>query len=329
MLLYYKQMLSKTEQRAYDALVSAVTNLDASVFLPGITGDKQINDILFAIERDVSELFYLGDEYSYIKGRNGIRLNIEYRYSRRVILDYLKQINAILDEALSFSKNMSDRQAVELFHDFLIRHTVYTSPVNDDDGEVYGIEGALIHKRCVCAGLSHSFKLLCDKRSIDCIYISGFGVEDGKNQGNHGWNMVKLDGKWYFVDVTADQSWSSPNFISKHDFLISTPELMQFHRIREQTFFFPYCFESLNPLIRIKNEREAAIALVNACRLGKKAVEFRFETPVEPNSFQENIVEEIYKLPGSAGIIGGYSVGFRSEGSEQTYTLQVRLKKDN
>ena len=67
--------------------------------------------------------------------------------------------------------------------------------------DCYTAYGALVKGTSVCAGYADAFYRMCKECNIDCIYISGKG-----NGGNHAWNQVKIDGKWYNVDVT----WEDP-----------------------------------------------------------------------------------------------------------------------
>ena len=62
----------------------------------------------------------------------------------------------------------------------------------------------------VCEGYARAFKVLCDRLGIPCVLTEGYaqtGLTAKKEL--HMWNYVKLDGKWYAVDVT----WNDP-FIS-------------------------------------------------------------------------------------------------------------------
>ncbi len=64
-------------------------------------------------------------------------------------------------------------------------------------------------KKAVCAGYSNLFDQMCAAIDIDCYVVSGHVKENGKlideSLGSHAWNVVKLDGYWYTVDVT----WAS------------------------------------------------------------------------------------------------------------------------
>lgn len=61
--------------------------------------------------------------------------------------------------------------------------------------------GGLVNRTAVCLGYATTFQLLCDLAGVECITVPGaaFGSEE-----DHGWNMVRLNGEWYCVDVTWD-----------------------------------------------------------------------------------------------------------------------------
>ncbi len=62
--------------------------------------------------------------------------------------------------------------------------------------------GGLLNGICVCAGYAEILRnvLLCC--GIECRYVSADNRE--KEESGHAWNQVKLDGKWYNIDLTWD-----------------------------------------------------------------------------------------------------------------------------
>lgn len=61
--------------------------------------------------------------------------------------------------------------------------------------------GVLIEKEGMCHGYSSTFQLFMDILDIECITVYGIPNSNGVE---HSWNMVKLDGYWYCVDVAWD-----------------------------------------------------------------------------------------------------------------------------
>ena len=58
----------------------------------------------------------------------------------------------------------------------------------------------------VCDGYSKTFSLLCNMEGIDAYRVTGVAEPSPNNFGAHAWNKVKLDDKWYVVDITWTES---------------------------------------------------------------------------------------------------------------------------
>ena len=55
--------------------------------------------------------------------------------------------------------------------------------------------GVFFDGKAVCGGYADAFYLLSNMAGIDCFLVIG---------GNHCWNIVKLQDKWYYIDVTDE-----------------------------------------------------------------------------------------------------------------------------
>lgn len=62
--------------------------------------------------------------------------------------------------------------------------------------------GGLLNGTCVCAGYAEILRNVLECCGIECRYVSADNKE--KNEAGHAWNQVKLDGKWYNMDLTWD-----------------------------------------------------------------------------------------------------------------------------
>lgn len=90
--------------------------------------------------------------------------------------------------------NDSDREAVRKIAYWICKHTKYASGQYDN-----AEAGTLFSKgRGVCRDYSDAFWAMCKVSGIQCEYYAGT-VTGG---GRHGWNRVKIEGKWYWIDVT-------------------------------------------------------------------------------------------------------------------------------
>ena len=57
--------------------------------------------------------------------------------------------------------------------------------------------------RSNCNGYALAFYLIIDECGILCDYVAGY---------NHAWNIVKLNGLWYNIDVTWDDTNNKINY---------------------------------------------------------------------------------------------------------------------
>ena len=152
---------------------------------------------------------------------------------------------------------MNDWEKALAIHDYLCENITYDydNYLNDTiPQESYGVLGALKNKTAVCSGYALSFELMCELAGLECNYVSGTSVNSSGVFGRHAWNQVKINGKWYNVDVT----WDDPvltNPVGKEKykrydyFLISDSRLYKNHTAENALHI---CSEDLN-VIKICN----------------------------------------------------------------------------
>lgn len=74
----------------------------------------------------------------------------------------------------------------------------------------YGVtvEGALLGGWAVCEGYAEAYMQLLDEAGIEARYVSGYA-----GNGSHGWNLARIDGKWYQFDPTWDEAGNGSTHI--------------------------------------------------------------------------------------------------------------------
>lgn len=109
-------------------------------------------------------------------------------------------------------------------HDLIIRNVEYVSTNSVSE---HTIEGVLLNKKAVCEGIAKAVKFLLNKKSIECEVVTGYTKqEDGVR---HAWNVVKVDGLWYHLDVTWDLNMSTDGVIRYDYFNLSESEIIRDH----------------------------------------------------------------------------------------------------
>lgn len=121
------------------------------------------------------------------------------QYDRAVYDSAERVLNEVLTDG------MSDLEKETAIYRWLVDNVDYDWRHQDIMAQTprsaYEPYGGLVDRMAVCLGYAASFQLLCDLAGVECITVVGAAFE---NDGDHAWNMVRLDGAWYCVDVTWD-----------------------------------------------------------------------------------------------------------------------------
>ncbi len=111
----------------------------------------------------------------------------------------------------------SNYEKIMGFKDEICALTEYNYDAVDNTSTPYGDPWQLVwvfdgdaSTNVVCEGYSKAFQYLCDLGGVDCYSVNGF-----VNGGGHMWNIVRLYGKSYAVDITNcdDGMAGSPDYL--------------------------------------------------------------------------------------------------------------------
>ena len=109
----------------------------------------------------------------------------------------------VLDVVLK--NGMSDLEKETAVYKWIVNHVNYDwthqDVMSETPRESFTPYGGLVNRTAVCLGYAATFQLLMDMAGVECITVVGAAFA---SQEDHGWNMVRLNGNWYCVDVTWD-----------------------------------------------------------------------------------------------------------------------------
>ena len=195
----------------------------------GIVKDTETDpgNVYYELLFDHPEIFWTSLKISWVKYDDGSYiLYINNLYDNSVIdskrLEVQNKINEITNQ---FSSYDDLRKAYEI-HDYITKNCTYDTdnvdksmpsttidPKVDFDGyiaddkaiakanasyfEEHSIYGVLINGRAVCEGYAKCAKILFNKSGIESEVI---------RSNEHGWNYVKINGNYYQMDITYDDS---------------------------------------------------------------------------------------------------------------------------
>lgn len=228
---FYYNQLDENAKIIYEALNNNIDNLKKSNYkidfstkfntLLNQTNGQYKLDIAFqsaldAFFYDHPELFYIDltkinliIKYTTIGPKTTYTVSIAPSDNQNYLYDNFKsevQVNEAISNVENIKhstiKSLNGKSAYEkalYVHDALVNSLEYNSSAN-----CHNIYGALVEKSAVCEGYAKAFKYILDDLNIECILVSGNATNSSKKTELHMWNYIKLDGKWYGVDVTWD-----------------------------------------------------------------------------------------------------------------------------
>lgn len=203
-LLYpYYGGLTQEEQAVYRQMYYCVSEGNDTLEPCRLVGPESVARIVEALINDQPGLFWLDSSYQYryigdyvteiVLEFNDLADELEINRGR-----FEAAAEAILAEALQVQ---GEEPQERLVHDRLLERAVYA------EGAAYNqtAYSALVEGRTVCAGYARAFQYLLTQLGLPCYYCTGTAVNSRNGESvteSHAWNIVMLDGEYYNVDPT-------------------------------------------------------------------------------------------------------------------------------
>lgn len=292
--LFCRSRLGKSEQEVYDLLSQAIENHTDKVNVVGC-GFDTVNKISEAIEHDRPDLFWFrtfsmcGDE-----------VTLKYGATAEEAQELIRRMEPVAEQYLEgIDDSMSAYDVLLRIHVKLISQVDYDTialekqkksggPAKDKIDYLRTICGVFLDGKAVCEGYARAVQYLAQKCGIECAEASGYiRKENGEKSGAHAWNIVKVDGDYYYLDTTWDDSSNTVQTVKKNDlgfdyFCITTEELLRTRDLELCPVEPPECtstkanYYNHNDLVidsyDVEKLREIA---VTAAKNGKKSFTFK------------------------------------------------------
>ena len=210
---YSLSISRETENTVMERFKSAILSGSSTVNLSGLNvstndADELFMSFLFDNPR-YSFMCYTTYTYSYQIGVGGTVLtnfSLNYKWTPSNYQTMLNEIDTEVNNiCMRISPNWSDIQKILWVNDYICDvyqydYSVQATPPNPTP---YDDLYSMVHyKTGTCQGYTKLFKAIMDKLGIECSYSSSDMIA-------HVWNIVKLDGQWYHIDVTWNDNIST------------------------------------------------------------------------------------------------------------------------
>ncbi len=232
---HHRNLLSPKGQQTYDQIYNGAINGKLSIPITTNVYYTEIEDIIHGLIYDCPELFWLEGGFSYNWNNNKEVISVELKPNKLFNnleankQNFEKVANNVLQDAVNL---YDDYEKVKYIHDHLVKTIGY---VNNAPYNQSTYSGVVLNKT-VCAGYAKAFQYYMIRLGIPCAYVSGTTDE------SHAWNIVKINGEYYNIDVTWDDPVGNPqNIIYYNYFNLTDKEISVDHKRSAVSQKLPKC----------------------------------------------------------------------------------------
>ncbi len=231
---FYYNHLTYKQQQLYDLICDAIEKrAELSDMLPYVYSHTDFALVTDRIRADHPELFYV--DFSSLRmqsATHATRVSIAYLYDiertarmQNEILAAMVRLTADIDPVNSASGGEFETE--RQLHDSFVHSCTYSA---DDRSAQSSVYSALVEGMADAYGYAGAMKLLLAEYDIYSILVFGDTAE-----GEHVWNMVYIDGKFYHLDALwndADLDFAE-NIVFHGYFNLSTETISKDHTMRD------------------------------------------------------------------------------------------------
>ncbi|MBQ5332845.1 MAG: hypothetical protein J6K92_06260 [Oscillospiraceae bacterium] len=315
----------------YNSVVNTIVNFDSYAHMPLTISETDYVKVLEAVRCEQLMLFYLENRTlgDFDITAHSYTVNFSYKTSVEEANEMLRATEQAAMEIISqLDEDMSDYEKLKFFHDYLVLN-VESSVEGDYVDSIYG---ALVNKKALCEGYAKAFSYLCNLAGIENMIVTGYTGVD------HMWNMVKLEGSWYHVDIGWDQPAEAlrteyPDLIL-YQYFLTNDDIITNNRSINNYFCSPPHAETdtMNYFIyenRYANDYDEALKIIeDSCRRCIDTGEKYFMLKFDSSNLCLQTISELIKPDGSGvsdidRIVQG--LNFKGQISYIDYYKQYRI----
>lgn len=215
----YKNLLAKektfTMKYKGDWNDLGVNNLDSLLKKVFAIDDKSTSDDFDYLRENIQQ-------YSLKITSDGRTSKLTFKVSYRETKAQTKKVNKRVQSVLKSLdlEDRSDYAKIKIIHDYIVNRVSY-----DQSYSKYTAYNAMVNKSAVCQGYALLFYKMATEADVPCRIVTS---------STHAWNIVKLDGKWYHIDVTWDDPVSDRPILRYDYFLKGSDSMTEAHKLKAE-----------------------------------------------------------------------------------------------
>ncbi|HCI74448.1 MAG TPA: hypothetical protein DHV42_07945 [Lachnospiraceae bacterium] len=285
---YYFNQLPSSYNEAYRELYARLSAGEDSAPIYAEVSVEDFWTAYYSVLADHPELFWIGSS-AQVQSNAVTGLVAGYTIESTVPENERVTTRAMLEAAADecirqTDETWSDYGRIKSVYEYLINMVEYNAGAPDNQC----IQSALLNHQSVCAGYAKAFQYICHRMGYFCTYVTG-KITGG---GDHAWNIVRIDGNYYQVDVT----WGDPVFagtmedgtgitLMNYNYLCCTDDEIKTTHTPESAVSFPPCtdgsynYYKINGMYYENWDRDVIYnALMASVQNGESAIVMKFGT---------------------------------------------------
>lgn len=288
---------------------------------------KELLNVYHIFLADYPEYFWLsgGCSYSNDNVTSFVDLVIpDYSVKGAKLSEQKKVFEAKVNSLTQGLNGKSDYEKSLILHDRLAQTTEYTLQCNNHQNAY----GALVEGKAVCAGYSKAYQHLLHKVGIPAWCVVGTSEDPVSHQlQNHEWNLLSLDGKWYYSDVTWDDQ---EDYLFYAYFNITTKQMQQNHTVTEFSEYLPNA-TATDANYFVKNNLVYSNFDLDKIANNLKSNDYKIRIYVDGDSqsFLQKLKSNFNKLMQKCGIPANYGYSYSTVKIGNEIDLSVNLIEPN
>lgn len=212
---YYYNQLNKEQKKVYYAMKEGMLKMQDSFPVLKLS-NKELSDIYFMIRMDCPEIFYsVKFSYRYYPDSTMVEFVPEYLFTKDKIREHRQAMQSRVKKLARQAEKLDEKGRELFIHDFIVNNVKYDKLKKEYSHEIIG---ALGNGVAVCEGIAKAVKLLCDELGIWCIVALSEANPEKGIKYRHAWNVVRIDGTYYHLDATFDNTLSKDDTI-RYDYV--------------------------------------------------------------------------------------------------------------
>lgn len=204
---YGYQQLDENQKAVYENMVNAIAAHEDEISF-GIA-EQITEDVLLYIHElvlaDHPEYFWYDGFIGYSSSGSGFITDTYFYYA--IEEDMLEEAKADFDEQVRKILSSIPEEAETDYDKALYLHDLLVEMIDYEQvGYHQTAYGALVDRKAVCAGYTRAYQYLLRRIGIDSFYVAGEAIYQDADivPIPHAWNLMWIDGKCLYTDVTWD-----------------------------------------------------------------------------------------------------------------------------